>query len=583
MNADSNQDSGDQFPSSDYKQNPYTEGPNNTQIPEGTANFRENADAREQVCSLPSRYRIEKRLGRGGMGAVFLATDLGDLGHGTRQVAIKLLLDHLANDSSSYAQFVREMHIAEQLDHENIVQVLTHGRGEKGTPYLVMQYIDGGSLLDRIRQQGALKLSEAIDLAMQLCTALMVAHDRGVIHRDIKPGNILIREERYPRHRLLAKLGDFGLARSLETTLHSMTAQVGTFGYRSPEQRHGLKVDARSDLYGLGATIFHALTGEIPEGIVDWEELPEAMRPLLRRAMSKYPADRFSSAQEMYEALQALVTSTQQTTTTTAVPITLQTEVRIIPESPPEFVLRMEPNLTPPETLTNSLGMEFRLIQAGSFLMGSPKSEPKRQDDEIQHQVTLTHPFYLGIYPVQQKEYERLMGINPSHFRGDDHPVEQVCWDDAIAFIARLNSLEAEKLAGRVYRLPTEAEWEYACRAGTLTSYLLGNTTKVLESYAWYDRNSLSTTHPVGEKIANAWGLHDLVGNVFEWCYDWYDAYPRGTITDPSGPRHGKYRVARGSSWLSDAYRSRFAYRTKYDPSYRNNFLGFRIVFSLKP
>ncbi|MEY4565224.1 MAG: Serine/threonine-protein kinase PrkC, partial [Planctomycetota bacterium] len=589
--SDSNQDSGDRLPQPDSMQNPYTEGPNKTQMPKDSAAGNDPLAGGDLLRSLPPRYQIEKRLGQGGMGAVFLATDRGEHGQGARQVAIKFLLDHLASRPDSYARFVREMHTAEQLEHENIVQVLYHGKTNGGAPYLVMQYIDGGSLLDRIRQKGRLEWSEAVEVGLQLCTALMVAHDRGVIHRDIKPGNVLIRQERYPRERVIAKLADFGLARSLELPQHSMSAQVGTFGYRSPEQRQGLEVDARSDVYGLGATLFHALTGEVPEGIVEWEELPEALRPLLRRAMAKRPGDRFGSAREMYESLEALVSSGQPSITPAvatksesatpkvkevqpehespiaklvtlpenelppapAVSISSQviepvTEERSghgwfgwlfpkVASAPEETIPKVKkeqqkaaspdpyPN-TLPEKLTNSIGMKFRLIKPGTFRMGSPESESGRRGHEHHHQVTLTRPYYLGVYPVTQEEYERVMGSNPSYFKGKRHPVENVSWEDAMAFLSKLNTLASEKSLGGSYRLPTEAEWEYACRAGTTTAYSFGDSESELEKYGWYDENSGYTTHPVGEKLPNGWGLYDMHGNVWEWCADWYGAYP---------------------------------------------------------
>jgi formylglycine-generating enzyme required for sulfatase activity len=577
--SDSSQDSGDMPPQPEVNQNPYSEGPNYTQIPQEPADRIDPVASGHLLRSLPSRYQIEKRLGQGGMGAVFLATDRGDHGQGTRPVAIKFLLDHLASHPDSYARFVREMHVAEQFDHENIVQVLTHGKADGGAPFLVMQYIDGGSLLDRIRQKGQLDLTEALHVGLQLCTALMVAHDCGVIHRDIKPGNVLIRYERYPRERIIAKLADFGLARSLELPQHSVSAQVGTFGYRSPEQRQGLTVDARSDLYGLGATLFHALTGEVPEGIVEWEELPEPLRPILRRAMAKRPADRFSSAREMYESLEALVSIGQQSITT-AVTVSSSSAMPKVKEVKQEPVSPIVKPAALPETVTNSIGMQFQLIKPGTFLMGSPESESGRSDGEVQHQVTLTRPYYLGVYPVTQEEYERVMGSNPSHFKGKRHPVDSVSWEDAMAFIAKLNALPSEKSLGRLYRLPTEAEWEYACRAGTTTAYSFGDYPVYLGNYAWFGEGFIGSTHPVGNKQPNQWGLYDMHGNVREWCADWYGDYPNTAVTDPTGPTGGLSRVDRGGSWFYGAAHCRSAVRFGFDPSFRDDGNGFRVALS---
>jgi formylglycine-generating enzyme required for sulfatase activity len=224
--------------------------------------------------------------------------------------------------------------------------------------------------------------------------------------------------------------------------------------------------------------------------------------------------------------------------------------------------------------------MPFRLIKPGTFLMGSPESESGRWGSEDQHEVTLTRPYYLGVYPVTQEEYERVMGSNPSHFKGKRHPVDSMSWEEAMAFIAKLNALPSEKSLDRLYRLPTEAEWEYACRAGTTTAYSYGASVSELGKYAWYDKNSGSTTHPVGEKLPNGWGLYDMHGNVWELCADWYGDYPNTAVTDPTGPTRGSYRVIRGGGWGIDAADCRSAYRSGRSPDRRRNSLGFRLALS---
>jgi len=168
------------------------------------------------------------------------------------------------------------------------------------------------------------------------------------------------------------------------------------------------------------------------------------------------------------------------------------------------------------------------------------------------------------------------MGSNPSHFNngGDDCPVEQVSWDDAQEFIRKLN----QKEGADNYRLPTEAEWEYACRAGSTTAYCFGDDESRLKEYAWYDKNSDSKTHPVGLLKPNAWGLYDMHGNVWEWCQDWYGDYPSDAATDPIGATVGSYRVLRGGSWSYFARYCRAAYRDAYSPGGRRNYYGFRLV-----
>ena len=225
-----------------------------------------------------------------------------------------------------------------------------------------------------------------------------------------------------------------------------------------------------------------------------------------------------------------------------------------------------------PELLSvNSIGMRFVPIQAGTFTMGEGKTA---------HKVTLTQAFHLGQHEVTQEQYEKVMGKNPSKFKGKQNPVEMVSWNDAVEFCRKLSDLPAEKSAGHVYRLPTEAEWEYACRAGTTTKYSFGDDASKLEQYAWYDKNSDRRTHPVGEKKPNAWGLYDMHGNVWEWCQDWDGDYPSGSVTDPTGAASGSVRVCRGGSWVSFSVNCRSAYRYWYSPDYRDYFLGFRVLRS---
>ena len=175
-----------------------------------------------------------------------------------------------------------------------------------------------------------------------------------------------------------------------------------------------------------------------------------------------------------------------------------------------------------------------------------------------------------------------MMGTNPSnfYFLGPQNPVENVSWTDAVEFCRKLSAMPAEKTAGHVYRLPTEAEWEYACRSGTTTAYGFGDDASRLGDYGWFDGNSDSSTHPVGEKKPNAWGLYDMHGNVWEWCQDWYGDYPSGSATDPTGATSGSYRVIRGGSWSNDARYCRSAYRSWRTPEARYNNLGFRVLRS---
>ena len=222
--------------------------------------------------------------------------------------------------------------------------------------------------------------------------------------------------------------------------------------------------------------------------------------------------------------------------------------------------------------LGQGVSLEMVLIPAGKFVMGSPASEKGRADFETQYEVTLTKPFYMGKYAVTQEQWEAVMGNNPSRDKGPKLPVTNVSWEDCQEFIKKLNA----KTDGG-YRLPTEAEWEYACRAGTTTAYSFGD--KITPQDANYADSKIGKPVAVGSYKPNAFGLYDMHGNVCEWCEDWYGDYPEGAVTDPKGPATGEYRVLRGGSFLfseSDARSSSRNYG--YSPSLRVDYAGFRLA-----
>lgn len=222
-------------------------------------------------------------------------------------------------------------------------------------------------------------------------------------------------------------------------------------------------------------------------------------------------------------------------------------------------------------TIVNAVGMKFNLIPRGSFTMGSPELT-----DAPSHMVRLTESFYLGVYEVTQAEYEQVMGSNPSNFKAPQNPVEQVTWDEAMEFCRKLAALPIERAAGRTYRLPTEAEWEYACRAGSTIEYGFGHAS----AYAWLEGNSGGRTHPVGQKQPNDWGLYDMHGNVWEWCYDLYGEYNASLdiTVDPVNTEFGFERVTRGGSWFNSAKLSRSSNRNRYPSDNIYSTVGFRVV-----
>jgi formylglycine-generating enzyme required for sulfatase activity len=209
--------------------------------------------------------------------------------------------------------------------------------------------------------------------------------------------------------------------------------------------------------------------------------------------------------------------------------------------------------------------------------MGSEFTDPDGNAKPM-HKVTITKLFYLGKFEVTQEQWEAVMGSNPSKFKGAKNPVTSVSWEDCQTFLQKLQ----EKVPGQTLRLPTEAEWEYACRAGSASEYCYGDGDGRLGEYAWYDSNSDKMAHSVGEKKPNAWGLYDMHGNVAEWCVDWFEKYDSSVATDPVGPATGSKRVMRGASWFNPATDCQSAIRRAYDPSRRNIASGLRVVMEAR-
>jgi formylglycine-generating enzyme required for sulfatase activity len=248
------------------------------------------------------------------------------------------------------------------------------------------------------------------------------------------------------------------------------------------------------------------------------------------------------------------------------------------------------------DTITNGIGMKLTYIPKGMFTMGSPRGEADRHDDETQHKVTLSQPFLMGVTEVTQGQWEALMGTSlrqqkdkahdgaTLYGEGKDYPVYYVSWDDAVEFCAKLT--EQERRAGRLtkdqkYTLPTEAQWEYACRAGTTTAYHAGDSEGTLGKAGWYMGNADRKTHVVGQKQSNKWGLYDMHGNVWEWCSDWYGDYPGRSVTDPTGvpkPAEKAGRILRGGGWGVGLEDCRSASRSRYLPYFRFEVYGFRVV-----
>jgi formylglycine-generating enzyme required for sulfatase activity len=359
---------------------------------------------------------------------------------------------------------------------------------------------------------------QAVVLVRQLALAIEVMHQRGIIHRDLKPANVMIRTNGEP------VLMDFGLARTVSQRMTAPGQVLGTPAYMSPEQVVGAQdeMGPATDVYSLGVILYELLTGSVPfQGplmavfgqILHGSLRPpsaarpgldSAIDPLCLKAMARERKHRHASMAAFAQALQDYLRGGE-------LPPTLPPRSRVNNKEAP---LPANPEKGLAKEFTNSIGMKLVPIPAGKFRMGSPKGEPGQFDDEMpQHEVEISTAFYMGVYLVTQEEYEKVLGKAPSYFaktgggqgsvEGLDtrrFPVETVSWEEAQAFCAALTKQDTTKPAGWEYTLPTEAEWEYACRAGTETAYYFGNDPEKLGDYAWFRGNSRRRTHAVGGK-----------------------------------------------------------------------------------
>ncbi len=560
-------------------------------------------------------YRVIRPLGAGGMGEVYLARhELMD-----RMVALKVLNNGLAGDSVFAERFRREVRVMARLQHPHIVSV--HYAGvDRDCYFLAMEAVlPGGpdqppcTLADALGESVRLEEPVVRRLALQITEALACAHAAGVIHRDLKPANILL-TDRDPA-KADVRVADFGLARvvgeqwlntrvqaSLANSLRgqsvgdadtqaredggsSTRALLGTYEFMSPEQREGREADARSDIYALGIILYRMLTGRRVQG---FPKPPSRVVPgcpawwddLIGGLLEEHAEDRPATMAHVREKLQG------KEIIVPAHPITTVPALAPVPDHP---VVRSRYKTGDELAVDLGGGVNLTLcwIPPGEFLMGSPKGEEDRNEDEgPQHRVTISRGFWMGKYPVTQTQWQQLMGSNPSAFKKEggilglggtnqpERPVEKISWTQAKAFCKQLKSRTGliSDLEERTVRLPTEAEWEYACRAGTTGPYA-GR----LNQMGWCDENSGATTHPVGRKDSNSWGLNDMHGNVWEWCEDGKRAYTSSAHTDPLGPA-GALRVLRGGSWGSRIWACRSASRDVSDQSCTDIGIGFRVV-----
>jgi formylglycine-generating enzyme required for sulfatase activity len=682
----------------------------------GEAEFRQYLEpaTRPGWLGRLAHYEIEEILGRGAFGIVAKAFD--EKLH--RVVAIKLMAPELAATSPPRKRFLREARTAAAVMHENIVAI--HAVEEEPIPYLVMEYIPGQTLQQRMEGHGPLEVPDVLRIGQQVAAGLAAAHSVNLIHRDIKPSNILLSDGYHER----AKISDFGLARAVDDAAMTQSGMIaGTPMYMAPEQARGETLDHRADLFSLGSVLYQMAGGRPPfrasntvavlkrvcddtprplgdvlPGTPDWLEA------IIFKLLEKDRDDRYQTAQEVADllahcqreledngkitcvevrsgmaetqvfpakkstgfgpkkkplgwlvggviAVAAVIgivlmnggkktpdpdsTATSTSTTETPANPTETTPWHGWPvDAPPPAIAPFNAEqakahqeawanyLGVPVEYENSIGMKFRLIPPGEFLMGSTPEEieaalkvagedekwrERINSEAPQHKVVLTQPVYVGVTEVTQLQYEQVMQANPSYFSatgdGKDrvanletvkHPVEMVSWNDAAEFCTKLSQQEKLKpfyfrsgetitsLEGTGYRLPTEAEWESACRAGTTTRFWSGDEDNDLVSAGWFGGNSGGRTHAAGELKANPFGLWDVHGNVWEWVQDgwdpaFYGKFEENVAVNPASPFSAQ-RVLRGGRFDSSPPHCCSSYRSANYPTLRISLIGFRVV-----
>ena len=615
------------------------------------------------------KYRIVKVLGQGGFGITYLAMQSGL----ERKVAIKeFFMKDLCNrdETTSHvsvgsagsvdmverfkAKFQKETRNIASLNHPNIVRIIDVFE-ENSTAYYVMEYAEGGSLADRVKQQGHLSEYIAKRYILQVADALAYIHRQKMNHLDVKPANIIVNDKDE------AVLIDFGMSKQYDaaTGNQTSTTPVGISECYAPMEQYkqgGVgEFSPETDVYSLGATFFKLLTGVTPPSALDLiqdgfplEELKkrsisQKVINVISQAMAGLKKDRMKDVQTFIDGLKGTPSNTSnvsepnnddEATVLNDDKHQHEAEVRAKAEAErkaheqaererkeeeecrrkeqeererkkqdqrlPKIVLcvilgivaigalivwnaLMVWNISKSgnSTLTftvNGVSFEMMPVAGGTFSMGATKSmDSDAYDSESPvHDVKLNE-YYIGKTEVTQALWLAVMGSNPSYFKGDNLPVENVSWNECQKFIKKLN----EK-TGKTFRLPTEAEWEYAARGGDSSRGYKYSGSNNIDAVAWYEGNAKSKTHPVGTNQPNELGIYDMSGNVWEWCSDWYGNYSSKAQTNPKGAASGYNRVNRGGSWDFYARNCRSTRRSNFSPDNRNSDVGFRLVLQVQ-
>ena len=516
------------------------------------------------------------------------------------------------------ADFKGEAEILHSLKHENIVPV-NEVFEQNNTVYYVMSYLGKMSLYQYVAENGGLlQEHQAKDIILHLSGALVYLHNHNILHLDIKPDNIMM-----VKHGDTIKpvLIDFGQALYFVNGKPQKDKGIMGYskGYSSSEMKQKVVSFSPSlDVYSLTATLLYMLSGKDPCDAEElsiskvYRSLPESTSQItidaivggLQKDANNCPKDIVGFQNLLIHGKQSIGNSSftnnsRGIATTPIIPndkkrlpilkilksIAFVMTILIVgwfvwsklqnggkinrqqSSSNATGQLLIGDSITIP--VMDGISIDMVRVEAGTFTMGAtPEMEYPEDDEKPAHQITLTNDYYIGKYEVTQALWQAVMGYNPSNFKGVNLPVEQVSWDDCQEFISKLN-----RITGKKFRLPTEAEWEYAARGGKKSRGYQYSGSNNLADVAWNDGNSGNMTHVVGSKQVNELGIYDMSGNVWEWCQDWYGKYSRSSQTNPTGVNSGDFRVYRGGSCRS-------SYRGYNTPDNRIDNLGLRLILS---